>query len=1001
MNATEELRWGLETAYIDGTVASNMSFKPQFVSNNYKEGKKVLSSIEEELLACEQFQISVAFITMGGIEPLLQTLKELEKKHIPGQILTTNYLNFSEPKALEKLHVLQNITLKMYDVESAEEGFHTKGYIFKKEEIYRIIIGSSNMTKSALTTNKEWNTKIISTEQGEVAGEIIKEFDDLWHSSYALEFDTFYENYKEKYNIIKRQREIAKQEQVTSLEKYKLQPNSMQVGFISNLRKILESGEKRALLISATGTGKTYASAFAMRELGFKRILFLVHRGQLARQTKKSYEKVFANTVSMGLVGAGYHDYNKDYIFATVQTLNKDEHLMEYKPDAFDCIVLDEAHHTSADTYQKVMNYFTPKLWLGMTATPDKRDDNIAGRNIYEIFHYQIAYEIRLQQAMEENLLCPFHYFGISDIAMLGDKQVNTKKITDRDFNMLTGEERVKHIVEQAHYFGYSGEKVKGLVFCSRIEEAVALSEKFNQTINPETGKVFRTMALSGKTSEEERQRAFERLAMNEEEADKSNIPLDYIFSVEILNEGVDIVEVNQVIMLRPTESPIVFIQQLGRGLRKAVGKEFVVVLDFIGNYSNNFMIPIALSGDRSYNADTIRKYVISGNNTIPGASTVHFDEIAKDKIFASIDKIKGMKTIIRDSYVSLKNRLGRVPYLLDFYENGEVDPLVIIKEYKTYQAFLESMERENYQGKLTGDEITTLEYLSKTVLSGARPYELEILRKLLKERTVNFEKFDNDFAVTYGYHVNLDSFDNAVEVLQGKFVSKEEEYQKYSHMDILCREEDRRLKRLIGFAKRLENAEFLRQVDDIVEVGLKRYADKYEAGVTEKSPFVIYEKYSRRDVSLLMNCGKDLSSTMYGMKRIGDDTFIFVTYHKEESTDDKNYIDGKPDYADAFEDNMIFLWDSQMGRGTESSYVEDVVQAKRKHLFVKKSDAETGFYYMGQFDVMDVKAAKKKDNTGKMRDIAKLRMKMHHAVREDLLRYLQSNIPTMEEKVQ
>ncbi len=1001
MNATEELRWGLETAYIDGTVASNMAFKPQFVSNNYKEGKKVLSSIEEELLACEQFQISVAFITMGGIEPLLQTLKELEKKHIPGQILTTNYLNFSEPKALEKLHALQNITLKMYDVESAEEGFHTKGYIFKKEEIYRIIIGSSNMTKSALTTNKEWNTKIISTEQGEVAGEIIKEFDDLWHSSYALEFDTFYENYKEKYNIIKRQREIAKLEQVTSLEKYKLQPNSMQVGFISNLRKILESGEKRALLISATGTGKTYASAFAMRELGFKRVLFLVHRGQLARQTKKSYEKVFANTVSMGLVGAGYHDYNKDYIFATVQTLNKDEHLMEYKPDAFDCIVLDEAHHTSADTYQKVMNYFTPKLWLGMTATPDKRDDNIAGRNIYEIFHYQIAYEIRLQQAMEENLLCPFHYFGISDIAMLGDKQVNTKKITDRDFNMLTGEERVKHIVEQAHYFGYSGEKVKGIVFCSRIEEAVALSEKFNQTINPETGKVFRTMALSGKTSEEERQRAFERLAMNEEEADKSNIPLDYIFSVEILNEGVDIVEVNQVIMLRPTESPIVFIQQLGRGLRKAVGKEFVVVLDFIGNYSNNFMIPIALSGDRSYNADTIRKYVISGNNTIPGASTVHFDEIAKDKIFASIDKIKGMKTIIRDSYVSLKNRLGRVPYLLDFYENGEVDPLVIIKEYKTYQAFLKSMEKENYQGKFTDDEITTLEYLSKTVLSGARPYELEILRKLLKEGTVNFEKFDNDFAVTYGYHVNLDSFDNAVEVLQGKFVSKEEEYQKYSHMDILCREEDRRLKRLIGFAKRLENAEFLRQVDDIVEVGLKRYADKYEAGVTEKSPFVIYEKYSRRDVSLLMNCGKDLSSTMYGMKRIGDDTFIFVTYHKEESTDDKNYIDGKPDYADAFEDNMIFLWDSQMGRGTESSYVEDVVQAKRKHLFVKKSDAETGFYYMGQFDVMDVKAAKKKDNTGKMRDIAKLRMKMHHAVREDLLRYLQSNIPTMEEKAQ
>ena len=238
----------------------------------------------------------------------------------------------------------------------------------------------------------------------------------------------------------------------------------------------------------------------------------------------------------------------------------------------------------------------------------------------------------------------------------------------------------MKHIIEQANYFGYSGDRVKGLIFCSRIDESIELSNKFNQMINPETGKNFRTIALNGSASDDERQNAFERLAMNEDNATEKNQPLDYIFSVEILNEGVDIVEVNQVIMLRPTESPIVFIQQLGRGLRKAEGKEFVVILDFIGNYNNNFMIPIALSGDRSYNADTIRKYVISGNNTIPGASTVHFDEIAKDKIFTSIDKIKGMKTIIKDSYVSLKNRLGRVPYLLDFYENGEIDPLVIIK---------------------------------------------------------------------------------------------------------------------------------------------------------------------------------------------------------------------------------------------------------------------------------------------------------------------------------
>ncbi|MEE1258510.1 MAG: DEAD/DEAH box helicase [Lachnospiraceae bacterium] len=851
-----ELRSGFETAYIDGTIASNLAYKPQFISNNYKQGKKVLSSIEDELVACDGFQISVAFITMGGITPLLQTLKALEKKGIKGEILTTNYLNFSEPRALEKLNKLSNITLKMYDVEVSGDGFHTKGYIFKKDEIYRIIIGSSNMTKTALTSNREWNTRVVSTEKGEIAQSVLEEFNELWNSEYALEYDEFYEQYKERYKIIKKQREIAKSEDIPSVEKYRLQPNSMQVGFIVNLKKIIEAGEERALLISATGTGKTYASAFAMRELGYKRVLFLVHRGQLARQTKKSYQKVFGKNISMGLVGAGYSDYEADYVFAMVQTLNRDEHLRKYSPDEFDCIILDEAHHSSADIYQKVMSYFKPKLWLGMTATPDKRDDDVAGRNIYEIFNYQIAYEIRLQQAMEEDILCPFHYFGISDVSLVEEKQLKSRKMSDRDFNLLTGDERVRHIIEQAEYYGYSGDRVKGLIFCSRIDESEELSQKFN-TLG------YRTIALNGNASEDERANAFERLAMDEKDATEKMQPLDYIFSVEILNEGVDIVEVNQVIMLRPTESPIVFIQQLGRGLRKAEGKEYVVILDFIGNYNNNFMIPVALSGDRSYNPDIIRKYVISGNTTIPGASTVHFDEIAKNKIFASIDRIKGMKSIIKASYRNLKNRLGRIPYLLDFYDNGEVDPLVITREYKTYQTFLESEEKELYVGRVSEQEMTILEYLSKTILSGTRPYELEMLKRLMEQEVIHLDEIKKELGEKYGYVIDDESFSNAINVLQGSFVSKEEELQKYCHIDILNNYSTKILHRMAEFTERLQHREFARQVRDIIEVGLRRYKEKYHDGKSEECPFVLYEKYSRRDVSLLMNCGRDLSSTM------------------------------------------------------------------------------------------------------------------------------------------
>ena len=985
-NVINELQNGLSAAYINGSVAANLAYKPAFVSNNPEDGKKVISSVEDELLRCDQFQISVAFITMGGVTPLLQTLKELEKKGVKGQILTTNYLNFSEPRALEKLNGLKNITLKMYDVEAAGNGFHTKGYIFKKEEIYRIIIGSSNMTSAALTVNKEWNTKLISTENGEVAEEIVEEFHNLWNSEYALPYDEFYEIYKERYNIIKHQREIAKRDEIPSLEKYRLKPNSMQERFIANLRKILERGEERALLISATGTGKTYASAFAMRELGFKRVLFLVHRVTLAKQAKKSFEKVFDKKVTMGVVGAGSYEYDKDYVFATVETLNRDTHLFRYQPEAFDCIILDEAHHSSNNIYTKVINYFNPKLFLGMTATPDKRDDNQEGKNIYEIFHYQIAHEIRLQQAMEDNLLCPFHYFGISEVVSLDDKTLQATKLTEEEFNQLTSDERVRHIIEQSEYYGYSGERVKGLIFCSRIKECEELSRKFN-----ELG--YRTVALSGADNEDKRQEAFERLAMDEAEATENMQPLDYIFSRDILNEGVDIVEVNQVIMLRPTQSPIVFIQQLGRGLRKAPGKEYVVILDFIGNYNNNFMIPVALSGDRSYNADVIRKYVISGNSTIPGASTVHFDEISKDKIFKSIDKIKGMKALIKESYISLKNRLGRIPFLYDFYENQEIDPLVIIREYKTYYAFIQAMEKDKYTNNLNEQEKLTLEYLSKTVLSGVRPDELAILGQLLHTDHIGIADLKNEYKKTFGFEISASQIDEAIQVLQGHFVSKEAEYKKFCQIDILKRDQSGIIRRLHSYEERLSHTQFRSQVEDIIKVGMSRYQEKYFRGRELDNPFVLYEKYSRRDVSLLMNCGKDLSSIMYGMKRIKDDVFIFITYHKEESQDEKNYVDGKPDYADAFEDNLIFKWDSQIGKGLDSSYMQDVLGAARKHLLVKKSDAETNFYYMGQFDIVEAKNAQKEDNRGRMQPITKVTMKMHHAVREDLLRYLQSNI--------
>jgi superfamily II DNA or RNA helicase/HKD family nuclease len=951
MSKIDELRLGFETAYINGSAASNSLYRPQFVSNNHKEGKKVLSSVEDELLKCDRFQISVAFITMSGITPLLQTLKELENKNIPGKILTTNYLNFSEPGALKKLNDLSNITLKMYDVEAADEGFHTKGYIFRKDEIYRIIIGSSNITSAALTSNREWNTKLISTEQGEMAKEIVAEFKELWNSPYALSFDTFYENYKERYQIIKHQRETAKLDEITSIEKYTLQPNSMQVGFITNLKKILAAGEKRALLISATGTGKTYASAFAMRELGFRRVLFLVHRGQLARQTRKSYEKVFANTVSMGLVGAGYHEYEADYVFATVQTLNRDEHLLQYAKDAFDCIVLDEAHHVPADTYRKIMDHFTPKLWLGMTATPDKRDDNVEGRNVYEIFNYQIAYEIRLQQAMEENLLCPFHYFGITDLSMIGDEEAA------RDFNMLTSDERVRHIVNQADYYGYSGDKVKGLIFCSNIKETEELSAKFNQIINPATGKNFRTVALNGSASEQERQDAFERLAMNEDESSEDRQPLDYIFSVEILNEGVDIVEVNQVIMLRPTQSPIVFIQQLGRGLRKASGKEYVVILDFIGNYNNNFMIPIALSGDRTYNKDNIRRYVMEGGRVIPGASTVHFDEISRKRIFASVDNANFSDIkLIKENYNNLKNKLGRIPALRDFDDYGEMDVIRIFDNNSlgSYYKFLVKYEKE-YTIRLSEDEEKVIEFVSKKLASGKRIQELQLLKRILVyTRGISkiglFAGLENDLK-SYGKVMSKDQQENIIHVMTNEFPagSGKKTYAKC----VFIEKDDSDYKPAKSFAEMLANNDFYNILKELVDFGISRYKRDYSKTYGQ-TDLVLYQKYTYEDVCRLLNWEQNEVPLNIGGYKFDKKTKtfpVFINYDKAENISDTTRYEDH--FVPGFRDRLIAI--SKSGRSMQSEDVQNFLKAKERgiqvELFVRKNKDDKiskEFYYLG-----------------------------------------------------
>ncbi|MCR5835336.1 MAG: DUF3427 domain-containing protein, partial [Lachnospiraceae bacterium] len=768
----------------------------------------------------------------------------------------------------------------------------------------------------------------------------------------------------------------------------------MQREATKSLKNLRELGENKALLVSATGTGKTYLSAFDVRNFSPKKMLFLVHREQILKQAEDSFKDVLGNGINTGLLTGNHHDSDADYMFSTVQTMSKDETLKSFARDYFDYIIIDETHKAGADSYQKIIDYFNPKFMLGMTASPERTD----GYDIYKLFDNNIAYEIRLQKAMEEDLLCPFHYFGISDIEVDGIGIDETS-----DFNYLVCSERVNHIIEKAEFYGYSGDRVKGLVFCSSKKEAKQLSEEFNK-------RGYDTIALSGDDSQEKREEAIRRL-----EQDDLENKLDYIFTVDIFNEGVDIPQVNQVIMARRTESPIVFVQQLGRGLRKANDKEYVVVLDFIGNYQNNFMIPIALSGDRSYNKDTIRKYVREGSRVIPGCSTIHFDEVAKQKIFASIDKMSTTKKMLTDKYMQLKFKLGRIPTILDFYEHGEIDPMLFINYAKTYDQFVRKVDKD-YTVRFSNEEEAVIEFISSTVINGKRPHELLMLKMLAENKAITCDSFKTELNAV-GEAYREEDYNSAVRVLNKEFMNTKSEKKKFAEIEFVdvnmsgkvqsasgqtveqgeavekrptieYRQamDGEQIDRAVSYFSKLQKRDFADEVRNLIEYGLKKYKDVYRSH--DEDNLVLYEKYSRKDVCRILNWEKDDSSTMYGYRIKHGTCPIFVTYKKKDD------IASSTKYEDQFVNPGLFSWmtRSKVKMDSEESqklihYLENGLKI---YLFVKKSDGEgSDFYYMGRVTPEKWQQTTIENDKGQELPIMNFLMRLENSVREDLYDYI------------
>ncbi|MEJ1222786.1 DUF3427 domain-containing protein [Sediminicola sp. 1XM1-17] len=958
----------LQTGYVDKTILSNIDYQPELLVNQKNPPKKVLSTIIQELENCCQFFISVAFVTTSGVATIINKLKELENRGIKGEILVSQYLNFTQPEALKRLAQFRNIDLRIATTGNA----HAKGYIFKSKGHYNLIVGSSNLTAQALSTNKEWNIKVSALDESglveKVLGEFHSDFDKATPvtPAYILSYEEIYQ----KQFLLRKTNNIEYPTEPLTI----ITPNSMQVEALKNLSDLRADNKSKALLISATGTGKTYLSAFDAKAFKPKTLLFVVHRLTIAKDSLNTFRSVFGKDRSMGLFSGNQKELECDFVFSTIQTISKTINLENFSKDHFEYIIIDETHRSGADSYLRLLDYFEPNFLLGMTATPERTD----GNDIFQLFDHNIAYEIRLNRAMEEEMLSSFHYYGVTDL-LIDDNTIDNKS----DFNLLVSSERVDRIIEQANFYGSDNGITRGLIFCSRKNEAIELSALFNL-------KGYKTVALTGDSSEEQRADAIEKL-----ESDNISDKLDYIFTVDIFNEGIDIPKINQIIMLRPTSSAIIFIQQLGRGLRKVEGKGYLTVIDFIGNYENNYLIPVALYGDTSYNKDSLRKLISEGSRMIPGASTINFDEITKEKIFQSIDSANmQLLSDLKKDYNLLKFKLGKIPMMMDFIEHGSRDPYLYVDYSNSYYNFIVKVEKENPL-ELSKQQVKLLDLFSKEINNSKRVEESLIIKLLIESGKLSINDLKEFVLQKYKYSISDETITSCVSNLNFEFIREKKggkllSAKKIYDLDII-KLENGKFVLSSAFQSYLSQGTFKRFLLDSTNYSIHEF-DKLFDPDNWQDGFVLYRKYSRKDVFRILNISENPVAQNVGGYLVCPDNShcpIFVNYHKEED------ISESTKYEDEFVNNKEFDWMSKSNRKIESNDVQSILGKNgpiRLPLFIKKNNDEgMDFYYMGEIspDLNHVEQTTMSNDKGKQISVVKIRFILANPVTATMYNYL------------
>ncbi|MFJ5770804.1 DEAD/DEAH box helicase family protein [Psychrobacillus sp. NPDC093180] len=664
-----------------------------------------------------------AFAMNSGVKLVLPTLKEALNRNTELKILVGDYLYITQPQALELLlQELPGAEIRLH--KSSGISFHPKAYLFRSEINNHLIVGSSNLSASALQRGIEWNLYAPAEVSGTVFEEATDEFMKLFYAKNTIPLnketlESYANAYKtanltvplsEKWSESEEQEvmfgptssesTIHEQAEPYITETTKLTPRPAQVLALEALQETMQDEYDKALVVLATGLGKTYLAAFFAEQ--FKRVLFVAHREEILNQAKASFLHVHP-TKTAGLYNAIEKNKDADFVFASIHTLSQKYHLEQFNSEAFDLIVIDEFHHAAAPSYERVIDYFTPNFLLGITATPDRLDN----KDVFSICDGNVAIRIHFIDAIQRNWLAPFHYYGIYDDTDYSQIRWIGTGYDEEELSRVQLREEMAEKILQAWI---ERKQTRTIGFCSTVRQANFLSNYFANA-------GYRSIALSGTTPRNERMNARKRLESGQ---------LDIIFTVDLFNEGVDIPTVDTLLFARPTESIAVFTQQIGRGLRLAEGKSHCVIIDLIGNYRN------ADTKLTVFTPDSTEKVALKTiQTTLPSICTFHLETEIIDLMKEIARKAASHKQRIIYEYFRLKEEMGTRPTYLDYHLKSGIIASNVRKEFGSYVGMLKEAGELNVQEVEAFDLYKDwIEEVEKTAMT--KSYKMVLLKYML-----------------------------------------------------------------------------------------------------------------------------------------------------------------------------------------------------------------------------------------------------------------------------